>query len=283
MTLASPVSVVMPAYRARPTIARAVKSLLDQTHTAFELVVVSDDGVDYAAVLEDAGIADPRIRHVSTGAVGSGSPPARNLGLEHARHDLCAILDADDRFAPQKLALMVPAALEHGLASCALTITDATGRPLRTVGAGPDRLLGPGEYKFTNLSMDSMLVYDRRRADPRFDPALPCMTDLDFLLRLFAGIARCLHLGSPLHDYVKLPVSVSNGPGVAARMIGAKTLIRERLAAGAYRLADPDGIAGMDRFLAISLAAERSFDAAAVPQPALFEDHLEPMLSAGAA
>lgn len=275
------VSIVMPAFRAQSTIARAVASALAQTYSHFELIVVADDGVDYEAILGRAGIADPRIRHLESGLIGGGSPPARNVGLEAARYDIAAILDADDAFKPGKLAAMVPLAARHGLVSCALDVTLPEGTHLRHVGRGADRLLTPAAYKFTNFSMDSMLVHDRTRADPRYDPSLPCMTDLDFLLKIFATVPACFHLGTPLHDYVKMDVSVSNGPGVTERMVATKTLIRRRLAEGHYPLADPSGIAGIDKFLAISLAAEQSFaPRPGVSPPDLFEDHLEPRLLA---
>ncbi|SDG24813.1 glycosyltransferase family 2 protein [Pelagibacterium luteolum] len=275
------VSIVMPAYRAEKTIARAVSSVLSGTYSHFEVIVVADDGVDYEVVLGRAGIADPRIRHFESGLSGGGSPPARNVGLDNARYDIAAILDADDAFMPEKLSVMAPLAAKHGLASCALDITLPNGTHLRHVATGPDRILSPAAYKFTNFSMDSMLVHDRRRADPRYDPALPCMTDLDFLMKIFATVPACFHVGTPLHDYVKLPVSVSNGPGVTEKMVATKTLLRQRLAAGHYPLADPAGVEGMDRFLALSLEAEKTF----APRPGtnppdLFEDHIEPRLAA---
>lgn len=275
------VSIIMPAFRAEGTIARVVASALAQTMGAFELIIVSDDGVDYETVLGRAGIADPRIRHLESGLIGGGSPPARNLGLDAARYPITAILDADDAFKPEKLAIMAPFAAQYGLASCALDVTLPDGTHLRHVARGEDRLLSPATYKFVNFSMDSMLVHDRRRADPRYDPVLPCLTDLDFLLKIFATVPACLHVGTPLHDYVKMDVSVSNGPGVTEKMVATKDLMRRRLAEGAYPLADPSGIAGIDDFLVRSLAAERSF--APRPDanpPDLFEDHLEQRLRA---
>lgn len=273
------VSIVMPAYRAQATIARAVASALGQTMLDFELIIVSDDGADYEAVLGRAGIADSRIRYLESGLLGGGSPPARNVGLDAANYRLAAILDADDAFKPEKLAIMAPLAATHGLVSCALDVTLPDGTHLRHVGRGEDRMLGPGAYKFTNISMDSMLVHDRRRADPRYDPSLPCLTDLDFLLKIFAAVPACHHVGRPLHDYVKMPVSVSNGPGVTEKMVATKIEMRRRLQQGFYPLADPGGMAGIDRFLALSLKAEQSY----CPRPDgdlpnLFEDHLEPLL-----
>jgi hypothetical protein len=276
------VSIVMPAYKAQATIARAVASALAQTHVHFELIVVADDEEDYEAVLGRAGIADQRLRFLSSGLIGAGSCPARNVGLEAARHDIAAILDADDAFKPEKLEIMVPLAIQYGLVSCALDVTTPDGTHLRHVGKGENRLLAPGDYKFTNFSMDSMLVHDRRRADPRFSTTQPSMTDLDFLLKLFATVPACFHVGVPLHDYVKMPVSLSNGPGVTQRMVASKTMMRKGLAEGHYPLADPTGIVGMGRFLDISLAAEKTYSPRpGANPPDLFENHIEPLLERG--
>ena len=90
---------------------------------------------------------------------------------------------------------------------------------MRLVGAGPDRELGPARYKWTCLSMDSMLVWDRRKAHARYDLELTNMTDLELLLQLYRTVPASWHLGTPLHDYLKLSLSMSNGPGVLEMLI----------------------------------------------------------------
>lgn len=275
------VSIVMAAYRAEPTIGYAVQSVLAQSHERWELIVVSDDGADYARLLGEAGIADPRIRHLASGGIGTGSSAARNVGLAAMTGRYGAVLDADDRFKPEKLARSLVALGEHAIVTTALEVMDDDFTTLRFVGRGADRVLRAGAHKFTNLSMDSMVVWDRERADGRYDPALPNMTDLDFLLRLYEHAPASFHIGAPLHDYIKLTRSLSNGEGVAERMMRAKTAIRRGLAEGRYRLADPGGAEGVIRFLDISLQAEQTYGAAlAANTGLLFEDHLEPLLRA---
>ena len=110
------VSIVIPAYRAEATLADAVRSVLAQTLTDWECIVVSDDQVDYGAVLSRLGLADPRIRHVSTGTTGSGCHAARNRGLTECRGDAVCALDADDVWLPRRLEVLTPQALRHGAA-----------------------------------------------------------------------------------------------------------------------------------------------------------------------
>lgn len=279
--MATGISVITPAYRAEHTIVRAVSSVLAQTHNDWEHIIVADDDVDYAAVLGRVGIVDARLKFHKTGASGSGSPPARNIGIDVARNRYAAILDADDLMAPEKLARALVAVRDYGIVSTALSVVGPGLEPLRTVGAGADRVLTAEAYKFINFSMDSMLVYDRQRADPRFDPSFPRLTDIDFLLKLFVHNAACFHLGTPLHSYVKEPNSISNSPGAGAEIIATKKRLLSLLAEGYYPLADRRGLAGMTRFWQTSLMAEEAYVPLLAQQPdLLFEDHLEPRLRA---
>jgi len=278
------VSVVTPAYRAERWIEPCVRSILSQTYALWDHIIVADDGVDYQALLAAAGIRDPRLKFLSSGAIGGGASRARNVALDQIETEYVAILDADDRFKPGKLEQAVAALQHHAIVSVALEEFDETGRQLRLVGAGPDRELKPARYKWTCLSMDSMILWDRRKTDARYDLELTNMTDLELLLQLYRTVPASWHLGTPLHDYLKLSVSMSNGPGVTDKMIRSKREMLRRLETGFYPMADASGPEGMAEFLRISLRAEESYPAAVAAMPGLlFEDHLEPMLRAASA
>jgi len=275
------IAVVIPAFRAAAFIGEAVRSLRAQTDPDWRAVIVSDDGEDYETVLGHRGISDPRLHFLSTGTVGAGASRARNLALDAIESPYAAILDADDRMKPDKLRLARTALAEHPIVSSALDVMDSTYRHLRSVGSGPDRVLTPGDYKFVSLSMDSMIVWDRRRCDARYDVTLTNMTDLELLMQLWRTAPATAHLGTPQHDYVKLEKSMSNGANVTDGMIRSKTTLLERLRAGYYDFAAPGATEGLAQFLEISLAAEAAYPAALAAHPGLlFEDHLEPMLRA---
>jgi len=277
--MAETVAVITPAYRAERWIAACVRSVEAQTYAHWEHWIIADDGADYEELLAAEGLADPRHRFLSSGTVGGGASRARNLALEQIRTEYVAILDADDRFKPSKLEQAVDALAHHAIVSVALDEFDENGRRLRLVGEGGDRQLTPAVYKWTCLSMDSMLVWDRRKTDARYDLELTNMTDLELLLQLYRRAPSSWHLGTPLHDYLKLSVSMSNGPGVTEKMIRSKREILRRLETGFYPMADPSGPEGMSKFLRISLNAEETYPEAVAQRPGLlFEDHLEPML-----
>ncbi|QDZ12389.1 glycosyltransferase family 2 protein [Devosia ginsengisoli] len=277
------VAIITPAWKAQATILTTVQSALAQTHAAWELWLIADDGFDYEAFLVEAGIRDSRIRFLSSGGTGRGASNTRNVALEQITAPYAAILDADDRLKPQKLEQAVAALAEHGIVSTALDVMTEDFSHLRNVGDGPDRVLSAGTHKWVSLSMDSMIVWDRRRADGRYDPTMSNMTDLEFLLQLYRTAPTSLHLGTPLHDYIKRSTSMSNGKNVAAGMIASKTEILRRLETGHYGLpaSEVDGVAA---FLRISLEAEARYEAALAATPGLlFEDHIEPMLAAARA
>jgi glycosyltransferase involved in cell wall biosynthesis len=283
MSKSKTVAVITPAFRATDTLATTVQSVLAQTHADWQHFVIADDGFDYRGFLDERGLLDSRQVFLPSGGIGMGASRTRNVALDQLEAPYVAILDADDRLKPQKLELAIAALDTHAIVTTALDVMTMGFDHLRYVGDGPDRELMPGEHKWVSLSMDSMVVWDRRRTDARYDPTLSNMTDLELLLQLYGKAPKSMHLGTPLHDYVKRDGSMSNGKDVAAGMIASKTEILRRLEAGFYGLSAID-VAGLARFLRVSLAAEAAYGAALAEKPGLlFEDHLEPMLSAAKA
>ncbi len=101
------VSVLLPAYNAAATLAAALQSALDQSLTEIEVVVVDDASSDATLeVAEALAASDNRVRVLRAPSNG-GAAAARNLALAAARGDWLALLDADDRFSPGRLARLV--------------------------------------------------------------------------------------------------------------------------------------------------------------------------------
>jgi glycosyltransferase involved in cell wall biosynthesis len=283
MSQSQTVAVITPAFRAQDTLPTTVQSVLSQTHAHWQHFIIADDGFDYAAFLDGHGLKDDRQVFMTSGGMGTGASRTRNVALEQLQVPYVAILDADDRLKVQKLELAVAALQSHAIVTTALDVMTMEFDHLRYVGDGPDKELTPGEHKWVSLSMDSMVVWDRTRTDARYDPTLSNMTDLELLLQLYRKTPLSMHLGAPLHDYIKRDGSMSNGKDVAAGMIASKTEILRRLEAGFYGLSAVD-VAGVARFLRVSLAAEAAYGAALRDEPGLlFENHIEPMLKAARA
>ncbi len=111
------VSVLIPAYEAEDFIARAVRSVQLQQGVKIQTVICADDDNDYLALLASQDIACDDIVQGRTARKQSGPALARNEALRIAEAPIVACLDADDEFAGARLAPLVEAARETGLAT----------------------------------------------------------------------------------------------------------------------------------------------------------------------
>lgn len=100
------VSVVMPVYNGAATLSTAVDSILAQTFTNFELILVDDGSTDFTLKLIQHYMAqDNRVRGFSIPH--SGVATAANTGMSKAQAPLIARMDADDYSMPERLSLQV--------------------------------------------------------------------------------------------------------------------------------------------------------------------------------
>lgn len=100
------VSVIMPAYNAGTFIAESIESVIYQTYTLWELLIVDDGSADNTKeIIETYCMKDGRIKCFSQQNGKQGK--ARNLALAHASGTHIAFLDADDIWVPQKLEIQL--------------------------------------------------------------------------------------------------------------------------------------------------------------------------------
>lgn len=98
------VSVIMPVWNARATVAIAIRSILEQTWQSLELIVVDDASTDGSwQILKDLAAQDPRVR-LRRNTVNAGPYVSKNLGLQLAKGAYITGHDADDWAHPERLA-----------------------------------------------------------------------------------------------------------------------------------------------------------------------------------
>ncbi|MBE9009894.1 glycosyltransferase family 2 protein [Pseudanabaenaceae cyanobacterium LEGE 13415] len=94
------VSVIVPVYNVEQYIAKTIRSVLAQTYSAFELIIVDDESPDRSIEICKQ-FNDPRVRIIQQ--KNRGLAGARNTGIRHAQGDYIALLDSDDLWLPTKL------------------------------------------------------------------------------------------------------------------------------------------------------------------------------------
>lgn len=94
------VSVIVPIYCVEKYIFNTIKSVLDQTYTDFEVLLINDETTDRSLEICQQFL-DPRI--IIVNQKNRGLAGARNTGIRHARGEYLAFLDGDDLWLPDKL------------------------------------------------------------------------------------------------------------------------------------------------------------------------------------
>lgn len=186
------VAVVIPTRGRARLVLRAVRSVLDQTHSNVELVVVID-GPDEVTENTLKEIDDPRLRVVTVAPAGAAA--ARNRGADLSSAEWIAFLDDDDTWHPEKLAVQLALA-----ASCDVLLPIVVSRTLKVTRGGrspyPARLPSKGEpvceflfapnWRVTQgggVQTSTFLVPRGLFEWVRFDESLPRHEDWDWLLR----------------------------------------------------------------------------------------------------
>lgn len=97
------ISVIIPVYNRAQLLPRALRSVLSQTYSDLEIIIVDDASTDapFDAVL---GIVDERVEYIRF-SENKGVSAARNAGIKKAKGDYIAFLDSDDEWLPEKIAL----------------------------------------------------------------------------------------------------------------------------------------------------------------------------------
>ena len=98
------VSVVIPVFNGERFLREAVQSVLDQTYSTVEIIIVDDGSTDGTATVARSLGETVRYLHQAN----QGPAAARNRGIEHAQGSLIAFADADDLWPAEKLDLQLP-------------------------------------------------------------------------------------------------------------------------------------------------------------------------------
>jgi glycosyltransferase involved in cell wall biosynthesis len=182
-------SVVIPLYNKGQTIVDTVQSVLSQDFADFEVIIVDDGSTDDGPEKVDRCFDDPRIRMIRQENSGEGA--ARNTGIQAARYDLIAPLDADDEWLPgylSEVARAINAFPDAGMFCCGGVgrYPDGSGivRKSTVYGSNPSEInYFEAPYFFGNASS---IVFAKKLVSlaGAFPTAMTQQADVVFFFRL---------------------------------------------------------------------------------------------------
>ncbi|CCB91475.1 putative glycosyl transferase [Waddlia chondrophila 2032/99] len=181
------ISVVIPTYNQEKYLSQSIQSVLNQTYSSIEILIVNDGSTDNTRALLTEFQSRPGIRifHQEN----KGLSAARNLGIRHARGAFIALLDSDDLMAAERLQKQYDA-LQAGsnldIVYTAVTLIDEEGTALGTMrreSIPPENFLA--EEFFRNQVPSPSTIMTKRAVFQTnlFDENLRFGEDLEWILR----------------------------------------------------------------------------------------------------
>ncbi|MEH2183594.1 glycosyltransferase [Nostoc sp.] len=181
------ISVIIPTCNNEKTIKHTIQSVLNQTFTDLELIVINDGSEDSTLEVVTK-IQDSRIKVFSYS--NAGGNVSRNRGLDHAVGEFVSFLDADDLWTPDKLQSQLKALQKNVTAKVAYSWTDyidengqflLSGKRINVNGNGYEKLL---LNNFLENGSNPLIYRKALITLGGFDESLKAAQDWDMWLRL---------------------------------------------------------------------------------------------------
>jgi glycosyltransferase involved in cell wall biosynthesis len=215
------VSVIMPAYNAEEFLRDAVESILSQTLTDFELIVIEDGSIDGTrAILKS--FTDERVI-VGENLANLGEAESFNIGMALARGDFLARFDADDIAEPNRLELQY----EFMTAHPAVTICGSDMHSFGEIAGITDVPPGDGEIKANFMAATGNIMnptaFLRRKfvmdTRCRANPGYAMASDLAFWIECMRHGAVFANVKKPLIRYRTRARNLGGQPDPTVREI----------------------------------------------------------------
>ena len=206
------VSIVMPSYNTGRFIKETIESVLAQSYTNWELIIVDDCSTDNTDEIVNQYLADDRIRYIKNDT-NSGAAVSRNRALREAKGRWIAFLDSDDIWHPEKLERQLKFMIEN---QYAFTFTDyriqLNGVWQPHICTGPNVVNKRKMYNYCYFSTITV-IYDREVVGLIQIEDLKKNNDYAMWLQAVEK-TKCYRLPECLSYYIKHDNSVSGGSKV---------------------------------------------------------------------
>ena len=217
------ISIIIPVYNTQQYLPRCIDSILSQSFTDFELLLIDDGSTDGSGKICDAyAEKDNRIRvfHKENGGVSS----ARNLGLNEAQGEWICFVDSDDELLPDGLQIMADG-ISNEVDMIMAGYYEFEGETLLTDTSkfGKDGLISRNDALLMMYPSESMpymgypwgRLYKRNlvlEKDLSFDVHIKIKEDTLFVVEYLCSIQnQVYYISTPVYKYVKSPVGAMGG------------------------------------------------------------------------
>ena len=151
------VSIIMPSWNTERFIAETIQSVIDQTYTNWELLIVDDCSTDNTDEVVTS-FKDDRIKYFHN-EMNCGAALTRNRAMREARGEWIAFLDSDDLWMPEKLEKQIAFMKENGytLSFTEYEKIDEESKPLNIYVSGPEKVNKRKMYNYDYIGQLTMM------------------------------------------------------------------------------------------------------------------------------
>jgi glycosyltransferase involved in cell wall biosynthesis len=198
------VSIIMPAYNARKYIWQTVESVIAQTYSNWELIIVDDCSIDETAEFVRREFDEHKTKiHVLEQAENKGAAEARNRAIEHASGTFISFLDCDDLWKPKKLETQIGYMLKH---NAAFTFTeydqiDEDGERVGVVKIHRPKGVSYRNLLKANVILTSTAIYNCKQLGKVYMPLTRRRQDYGLWLKLLNSTPEALLIKDNLTSY----------------------------------------------------------------------------------
>lgn len=233
------ISIIIPVYSVEQYLEKCLNSVILQTFTGFECILVDDGSPDNCgAICDEYAKKDARIKviHKKNGGVSS----ARNAGLDIAQGEWIGFVDSDDWCDPEMFQILYNNAVKHDvdISICGVKRVSHNGSILRYADECINSVMltskeaillmfdiksSIGGFSFNKLLKKQII----KKNNLRYDEAVSYMEDVQFFYTVFKSADRVYYSSKPRYFYRQTNMSVTNQIGFTPAATTAMVVLDE--------------------------------------------------------
>lgn len=211
------ISIIMPVYNKENYIEKCIKSIIGQSFTDWELIIINDGSTDFTLEICQQ-FSDARIKIISV--ENSGVSKARNLGLSKAEGEYITFVDGDDYLDSDYLKCLFKP--QYDMSMCGLTKVKKNGEVIKKIFPINDgekntdevfkyfyrEQMDSGIYGFVAGKMVKRSLLEENKI--RFNPYITLAEDYDFFLKVYDKLNKLCYVHSAGYFYLQDIENIDN-------------------------------------------------------------------------
>jgi len=203
------ISVIIPCFKNRNTLDRAIVSVLNQTYSLIEIIVVNDCP-DETKLIKSIVKKYSKVRFYSN-SKNSGPSRTRNYGVQKSKGKIIAFLDADDEYHPKKIEFQIKELKPNIAITCGLTKISLDGYTTTSTDHKSIKISSPNSLIYRNkLNGAGLMCFKKLFLDiGGYNENIKGNEDWDLWLR-FLSKGEIVDIGKPLYLYHENPMGITS-------------------------------------------------------------------------